>query len=745
MRDERVEPAFGSNAVGAGKDASTSGNTGVVLGNPHFPWAGNERFWEFGIEVPGDFKSVGAGLMGSPIPNIGHNGHVAWSHTVSTARRFNFQELTLAAGKPTTYVVDGQEVPMTKQTVTIDVQLFKGAHVQVSRDFWHTKYGPAVIFPASSSGSPYIDLQWTTSKAYAFQDANAGNLRLFDQWLAMNRAGSSQELVNSQKQILGIPWVNTIGADDQGNAFYSDVTVVPNLPLAQLSPGPEVTPPFGTPGTGCLRSNAAAAGSQANLWILDGSRADCGLGTAADAPQAGIIGASSLPSRVTTSWTQNANDSYWLTNPDEGAFAPFSPILGPIGPNATQGLRTRLGIDMIRQRIAGTDGQAGSKFSLETMKGMWLNHRSLGAELTLDDLVALCQDEMVGDTSLTAACGVLAAYGKTGKSSDKGGWLFARWFARASTASDFWAVPYSAADPVNTPRDLNTGNATAAGKMITALKATISELETNNVALDASHGDVQHTMRGNERISIPGCNTGCYPVTAVRTGASDYGQVYTGSSFVMFAEMGPGGPRAQALLSYSQSEDPTSPYYADQTKRFSNLEFIDLPYTAAAINAAAIDRTTLAPKPGPKPPVTEPQPGPQPGPKGDLPPQAAERATIALSSRKGLRFTLQDFGGRKLRSAKITLPKGWAINTKRAKRSAHLKVKTKGAKPKRKVTRRTITVTTTRGATDLRITTSKSLIRKTTKSKKRRTVTVKVVLRFTDGTRQTQLIKVRAV
>ena len=59
-----------------------------MLGNPHFPWAGNERFWEFHLQVPGDVDVIGASLMGSPVVNIGHNRHVAWSHTVSTGRRF---------------------------------------------------------------------------------------------------------------------------------------------------------------------------------------------------------------------------------------------------------------------------------------------------------------------------------------------------------------------------------------------------------------------------------------------------------------------------------------------------------------------------------------------------------------------------------------------------------------------------------------------------------------------------------
>ena len=48
--------------------------------------------------------------------NIGHNKHVAWSHTVSTAYRFTPFELELVPTDPTTYLYDGESVPMTSRT-----------------------------------------------------------------------------------------------------------------------------------------------------------------------------------------------------------------------------------------------------------------------------------------------------------------------------------------------------------------------------------------------------------------------------------------------------------------------------------------------------------------------------------------------------------------------------------------------------------------------------------------------------
>ena len=44
----------------------------MVLGNPHFPWDGSERFFESQLTIPGKFNVSGASLFGVPIVLIGH-------------------------------------------------------------------------------------------------------------------------------------------------------------------------------------------------------------------------------------------------------------------------------------------------------------------------------------------------------------------------------------------------------------------------------------------------------------------------------------------------------------------------------------------------------------------------------------------------------------------------------------------------------------------------------------------------
>lgn len=92
----------GSNAYALGSE-TTGTDSGVLYGNPHEPWNGIQRFYEFHLTMPGELDVMGAAQQGQPFPNIGFNKDVAWSHTVSTAKRFTLYQLELVNGNPMKY------------------------------------------------------------------------------------------------------------------------------------------------------------------------------------------------------------------------------------------------------------------------------------------------------------------------------------------------------------------------------------------------------------------------------------------------------------------------------------------------------------------------------------------------------------------------------------------------------------------------------------------------------------------
>ena len=91
---------LGSNGWAFGRD-TTAGGSGVLLGNPHFPWEGTNRFWEVHLTIPGKYDAMGVTIGGAPGVSIGFNKDVAWTHTVSTDRHFTLFELQLDPKDPT--------------------------------------------------------------------------------------------------------------------------------------------------------------------------------------------------------------------------------------------------------------------------------------------------------------------------------------------------------------------------------------------------------------------------------------------------------------------------------------------------------------------------------------------------------------------------------------------------------------------------------------------------------------------
>ncbi len=300
-----LDSPLGSNAWAFGKDTTANGS-GLLLGNPHFPWAGVNRFWQVHLTIPGSLNVMGVGIGNFPNVTIGFNKDVAWSHTVSTGKRFTLHELTLTSGDPTSYLVDGQTVKMISRNVSIQVPAADGGLQTKTQSVWTTRWGPVVVIPRAG-------LNWTTKTAYALKDANLGNLRATDSALGFGRARNVQELRDAMRNI-GTPWVNTLAADRHGNVLYADVSVVPDVDAAQLQR--------------CAPSKPAAALlSAAGLVVLDGSRSECDWLRDPSSPVPGLIPFERMPTTVRSDWVHNSNDGFLYTNPQQ-KWSGISPMVG---------------------------------------------------------------------------------------------------------------------------------------------------------------------------------------------------------------------------------------------------------------------------------------------------------------------------------------------------------------------------------------------------------------------------------
>jgi acyl-homoserine-lactone acylase len=543
------DTGMGSNGWAFGSEATADGR-GLLVGNPHFPWNGTSRFYQMHTTIPGVYDVMGAGIGGTPIPTIGFNKDIAWTHTVTAARHFTLFELKLDPADPTSYIVDGKSEKMVVRQITIPMP---DGTAPLTRATYSSRFGNLVSLPASGLG-------WTSERAFAMRDANANNQRLFETWVAIGQARNTADIRAAVERTLGIPWVNTIAVDRGGNALLADVTAVPNVSTQKLAD--------------CATPRSAALAP--TLFLLDGSRSACDWDRARGTPVAGLMPAKDQAVFERREYVANSNDSYWLTHAANPA-TPLSPILGTTRSERT--LRTRSGLLEIDRRLSGTDGLAGNHVTQETARQMQFANKSLAVELTLDKVLTLCARE----ADLARACAVLQAWDRRFDVDSRGAYLFVAFWDGAMAIRGKWAIPFDVADPVNTPRDLITDGEVGT-KLMAALRAGVARLGSENIALDARWGDVQFAVRGEARIPIHGAH-GNLGVLNVQQSDKVTGGIVPrhGSSYIQVVSFDDTGPIADAILSYSQSTDPASPFYADQTRNYATKTWTRLPFSPVQV------------------------------------------------------------------------------------------------------------------------------------------------------------------
>ncbi|SHN59804.1 penicillin acylase family protein [Erythrobacter sanguineus] len=550
------ELGLGSNGWAFGGDATADGR-GLVIGNPHFPWNGPSRFWQLHVTGPDGYDVMGVGIAGTPIPTLGFNRDVAWTHTVTAARHFTLHALVLDPADPTRYMLDGESVAMEPRNVTVPMP--EGA-ADVTRTLYATRFGP--VFVAPDSG-----VIWSASAAYAVQDANRGNGRAIDTWLRIGQARSVGEIKAAVSETLGIPWVNTIASDRHGDALHADITAVPNVSAQLIAAcSTPLSPLFARLAT-----------------LLDGSRSECNWQVAEGTPEPGLMPASDQAATIRRDYLTNSNDSYWLSNPRLPHSA-LSPVLGKHAESLS--LRTRSNFTETEALLAA------GKVDHARAKAMAFANKSLAADMAIEPLLALCAATTEPSAEAARGCAALAGWDRRYEADSRGAQVFRALWAKIGQRGDLWQVAFDPADPVNTPRDLATEGSTG-DKLLAALGDAVNELDAAEIALDAPWGEVQRWIANGEAIPIHGGpgTAGVLNYQDARPAPAGGLVPVHGTSYIQIVGFDENGPVADAILSYSQSTDPASPHFADQTRAYAVKQWHRLPFTPEEIAEQAIGET----------------------------------------------------------------------------------------------------------------------------------------------------------
>lgn len=582
----------GSNAYAFGSEV-TGTDSGVLYGNPHEPWEGVQRFYEFHLTMPGELDVMGVAQQGQPFPNIGFNKDVAWSHTVSTAKRFTLYQLSLVNDNPMKYNYKNSNGVFEQRDIEqVPVTIQLPDNQTLVRPIYLSQYGPMLAANLLNSQLP----TWGANNlAFTIRDAASENPRALNQWRSMNQAKSVEDLVDRMQDTLGLGFVNTIATDRYGKALYADISTVPHVTKQQLEACSANAGPF----LGALIAS--------DLPALNGSTADCEWGSDSDSPQAGIFGRSNLPFLIRDDYVANSNDSYWLSNPEQ-PLTGFSPLLRRhlvpfLGPNPVNGvpllMRTRMGLTQIADRLSNKDQLGGNTFNLDNMQDVVYGNRSYVAELVLDDVLADCAANPTlpltsgGTINASQACSVLSNWDRRNNLDSKGAHVFREFWRNVKfdeTTDNAFSVKFDVNDPINTPRGLIIDDNTRQ-----ALGDAIAFFNDKNIALGASLADLQYVIdSGNNdtKIAMHGGlgREGVFNV-AQGSGLNDdgtYKPINTGPTYMQTVTFDSKGPVVEALLAYSQSANSTRPYHRDQTRRYSAKDWIRLPFSKAEINNQAV-------------------------------------------------------------------------------------------------------------------------------------------------------------
>ncbi len=567
-----VTSELGSNGWAIGKDRSANGR-GMLLANPHFPWNGTDRFWEKHLTVPGKMDIYGAGLVGIPGVTIGFNENVAWTHTVSNSKRFVIYKLTLVDGDPTSYLYDGQPRKMEGRRVTIPIDSGDGKTINKQQTVWFSHYGPMIVMPG---------LSWTEQTAYTLRAANLENYYALDQWKEMAIARGMDDLIESHRKWNAMPWVNTIATSRDGRAVYLDNSSVGNLSDEAIEIWQDR-----------MKSDfmTKVVFERSEMMLVDGSDSRFEWQVDPSTKIKGVVPFDKKPRIERSDFVFNSNDSYWLTNPHQ-PLSGYSPLYGRVG--SPRSLRTRMNARMLTDTTpSGPSGDDG-RFTVDEIKAALFANQSLAAQMLRDELVAACQGTDTVDldgkqVDLREACQVIARYNGQLDLDSKGAVLFREWITQytiedTQDKGPLFAIPFDPQDPINTPRGLNDKQ-----KAVQRLARASEILDRAGLPLDSSLAEAQFAYRSGVPISIPGGNrhegvanlmlagTGDwrgYQVGATRIDGSatltnkGYPVIH-GTSFLLCVSFTDDGPHAEGLLAYSQSGDPTSPHYTDQTQMFA--------------------------------------------------------------------------------------------------------------------------------------------------------------------------------
>ena len=171
------EEVKGSNAFAFSPARTADGST-ILVANTHQPWTGPLAWYEAHLKSDEGWNVAGGFFPGSPVPTVGFNEYLGWTHTVNRPDFIDTYVLDMHPTDPLKYRYDGEWRTLEERKLKFRVKLKSFLRISAKRKVYESVYGPTVK---------------TDHGVYAIRYAGYDMAGALDQWYRMGLAENRTE------------------------------------------------------------------------------------------------------------------------------------------------------------------------------------------------------------------------------------------------------------------------------------------------------------------------------------------------------------------------------------------------------------------------------------------------------------------------------------------------------------------------------------------------------------------------
>ena len=200
---DNIGNSIGSNGFAFKSSKTKDGKTYLNV-NTHQPLEGPFSWYEAHVNSDEGWNILGGLFPGLPLPVIGTNENLGWTHTYNYPDMNDIFQLVINPDDEEFYRIDDEWKKFEIEKVKLKVKAFLGIKFSIKRKVIWSDFGPVI---KNDKGH------------FAFFSQSLNNISAIEQWLRMSKSRNFQEFESALK-LLGIPRFNIVYADKDDNIFY---------------------------------------------------------------------------------------------------------------------------------------------------------------------------------------------------------------------------------------------------------------------------------------------------------------------------------------------------------------------------------------------------------------------------------------------------------------------------------------------------------------------------------------------